>query len=128
MCDVLVYAGTAYETTIVPRRRGARLGSIARDEPLVAQVNRTTALNSGMRDVGFGDDADSRSLDLKTKGRDVRVGDEYSFDELEPPHENSDIRFYWYWLGGLRRRALTACLTPARRGTGGDAFCAAADW
>ena len=93
----------------------------------MAQVNRTTALNSGMRDVGLGDDADSRSLDLKTEGRDVRVGDEYSFDALEPPHENSDVRFYWYWFVGLRRRALAACFTPTRGGAGGGAVHAAPD-
>jgi hypothetical protein len=31
-----------------------------------------------MRDGGLGDDADSRSLDLKRKGGDVRVCSEYS--------------------------------------------------
>ena len=81
-----------------------------------------------MRAGGFGDDVDSRSEELKRKGRDVRVGDEYSFEEREPPHENSDIRFYWYWFGGLRRRALAACFTPTRGGAGGGAITAVADW
>ena len=47
-----------------------------------------------MRAGGFGDDVDSRPEELKRKGRDVRVGDEYSFEEREPRHENSEVRFH----------------------------------
>ena len=42
-----------------------------------------------MRAGGFGDDVDSRPDGFEKKGRDVRVGDEHSFDKREPPHENS---------------------------------------